>query len=495
MGGKKIRRIRDPLHGLVEFDTQRVSSDALVWDLLNTQPLQRLRRVKQLGFTESVYPGATHSRFSHSIGTFHVARKLAYRVCQLSDEAKGSHRETVLLAAAALHDVGHGPFSHAFESVCKDAFGTKAVLHETWSSQIIRSSEVKSVFDSHRVGLAFADEVADMVRGEGLKDLYQAVVSSQFDADRLDYMQRDRLMTGTGHGGIDADWLISNLVVADVPYGVDDEVVTSERAIVLDKKAVGAGESYVLALFQLYETVYLHKTTRGIEVLFRALLSRLFKRVANGGMSALPSNHPLVRFAQNPSDLERYLSIDDSSVLGALPLLIDGDDPVIGRLADRLLNRKVLKCYDLTDKVHSTLRGQRGVWSDDEKLEQATKQVVAKVKSRVEEMVKEELLDEDDRMPLLLLDNAQRDSYNSDPSKKGPLNLIRVAEGPNSTHELSTCSVLLRKARPVMDTWRVYYLECDGDEGKKVAKVVTKLKTLLIEECKNVDNPIKSATA
>jgi HD superfamily phosphohydrolase len=169
------------------------------------------------------------------------------------------------LAAGLVHDLGHGPFSHAFEKI-GERFGLKMANHEAVSDILIRDSEVsKELCD---IGSGFANDVADMVTGSGSPTIYSAVVSSQFDADRLDYMRRHRLMTGSQHAGIDFEWLIENLEVGEVEHSVADTRLKPVQTFVLGRKAIFAAEAYVLGLFQLYPTVYFHKTTRGAEKIY-----------------------------------------------------------------------------------------------------------------------------------------------------------------------------------------------------------------------------------
>ena len=203
----KRQRIRDPLHNLIEFQADEFES--VMWRVIQTPPFQRLRRVKQLGFSEFVYPGATHTRFAHSVGVFTTARQLVNVIkVHLGGNRFESSRANMCLAAALVHDLGHGPFSHAFEDVGR-RFNLKMASHERLSDILIRNSEVSGVLKD--LGSGFASDVADVIGSAGPKNIFGAVVSSQFDADRLDYMRRDRLMTGTHHGGIDFDRLLSNM--------------------------------------------------------------------------------------------------------------------------------------------------------------------------------------------------------------------------------------------------------------------------------------------
>ena len=198
----RTQRIRDPVHGLIVFREDK-PLDQLAWRLLDAPEFQRLRRIRQLGVSEFVFPSATHTRFAHSVGVFHTARSLIEiikREISGIGQIFNPKRAEVAVVAALLHDLGHGPFSHAFEKI-GERFNLKMANHEAVSDMLIRDGEV---FEELReMGSGFANDVADMVSGSGTPTIYSAVVSSQFDADRLDYMRRDRLMTGSQHAGID----------------------------------------------------------------------------------------------------------------------------------------------------------------------------------------------------------------------------------------------------------------------------------------------------
>ena len=186
----KLQRVRDPLYNLIEFREERV--DDLLWQIIQTEAFQRLRRIKQLGFSEFVYPGATHTRFAHSLGVFHLARRLI-EIIDVKLKKRGSPNNAekdAALCAALLHDLGHGPFSHAFEEVGKK-FQLASVNHESITDKLIREGEIGAILDRYYKG--FRNNVAAAI-GEH-SDIYSSVVSGQFDADRLDYMQRDRMMT------------------------------------------------------------------------------------------------------------------------------------------------------------------------------------------------------------------------------------------------------------------------------------------------------------
>lgn len=352
----KQQRIRDPLHDLIEFNVERSQIEGVLWNVLQTRPFQRLRRIKQLGFSDFVYPGATHSRLLHSVGVFHTARRLM-TVIQKYMPAHDAKADQAL-AAALLHDVGHGPFSHAFEKI-GERFDLKMAHHETVSEALIRDSEITPLL--REMGSGFPNDVADMVSGSGVRTIFSAVVSSQFDADRLDYMQRDRLMTGTQHAGIDFEWLVQNLEVDAVEHRVGETRLPPVQTFVLGRKAIFAAEAYVLGLFQLYPTVYLHKATRGAEKIYVELLTRAFTLVKKGliDKTGLPMTHPLVKFAQSPEDIECALALDDTVIWGALALMAEGDDACISTLARRLRDRKLYKCLDVARQDRPRQKRQR----------------------------------------------------------------------------------------------------------------------------------------
>jgi HD superfamily phosphohydrolase len=201
--------VRDPVHDLIEFSMR--DFDQMCWRIIQTQPFQRLRRIKQLGFSELVYPGASHSRFAHSLGVFHIARLLATVIQNIRGEGYDALRARQAIAAALVHDLGHGPFSHAFQEVF-ESLGIDA--HESMSARLIQETDIRDQLDGFSPN--FAAEVAKIVSDKVPADIYAGIVSSQFDADRLDYMRRDRLMAGVQSSAIG---ILQNLEVRRVNIG------------------------------------------------------------------------------------------------------------------------------------------------------------------------------------------------------------------------------------------------------------------------------------
>lgn len=454
-----FQRIRDPLHNLIEFKNDELERN--LWRVIQTRPFQRLRRVKQLGFSDLVYPGACHSRFAHSVGVFHTARQLMGVVGRHG--ARSESRENMALAAALVHDLGHGPFSHAFETVGK-RLGLKLADHEHVSDLLIRNGEVADILNE--MGSGFALDVADMVKKEGRITVHNAVVSSQFDADRLDYMRRDRLMTGTQHAAIDFDWLMANLEIASLPTGIDDEQTGLVETFVIAPKAIHAAEAYVLGLFQLYPTVYFHKTTRGAEKLFTELLVRIVNlaRDENTGLTGLPDRHPLIRFAKNPDDLEMVLSLDDTAIWGALALMCDAKDPLIGEFASRLRDRKLYKCVDIRALVtHEFDPDLTGETERLIKIETCCAMVNAKLTEWSNDNSKD--------VRRVLIDEAKRSPYKDAVGSKGPTERINVLTDGRKLIDLKQRSRVVASLTDFM-LFRAYHDRNDSDASKNIYKII-----------------------
>ena len=350
---KRTERIRDPVHGLIAFggsgDSHRDETDRIAWALLNTPEFQRLRRIRQLGFSDLVFPGATHSRFAHSVGVYHMARRLAEVIARRAGARQDRDRQRVALLAALLHDVGHGPFSHAFETAT-EAMG-RVKSHEVWSAEIIRGDTgVNRVLRS--VDEDLPNQIGALLADEDAKDIYSTIVSSQFDADRLDYIQRDRLMAGVEFGHIDLDWLLDCLEVGTVTIGENQP--DEAPCLYLGPKGVQVAEEYLEARFRLYRMVYMHKTTRAAERMMEALLRAVIIDAKNG---ELTQGEPVLRYLKgdNPT-LESYLMLDDSAVWAALSTWMDENvSERVSDLSKRLRERALYKCVDIGD--HDKLGG------------------------------------------------------------------------------------------------------------------------------------------
>jgi HD superfamily phosphohydrolase len=269
----------------------------------------------------------------------------------------------VALIAALLHDLGHGPFSHAFEEAEKARLRTRAGAyksHETWTAEIITREfgKIRPIL-TRWFGGSMADEIAALLTSEPA-DIYAAVVSSSFDADRLDYLRRDKLMTGSGAGGIDFDWLIDNLrvtkVASDSEDDNDEQATSPISTFCFAEKAAQAAEAFILARYHLYSQVYFHRTTRGIEQLLVAFLKALAVAVSEGATESirLRPDHPLVAYYAAPEpSLDNYLALDDTAVWSAVEAAAHGSNDAVKGLAARLRDRRRLKAVEIATEQPS----------------------------------------------------------------------------------------------------------------------------------------------
>jgi len=389
------------------------------------------------------------------------------------------------LAAALVHDLGHGPYSHAFESVGK-RLNLGMDKHETVSARLIRDEEVSEALKP--LGSGFASDVAEIISKTVSPSIYAAVVSSQFDADRLDYMQRDRLMTGTYHGVIDFEWLLSNLKVGKVPHGADEEEAGEIDTFVLGPKALHAAEAYLLGLYQLYATVYLHKATRGAEKLFTELLVRVveFARNDSVGKTGLSPNQPLIRFAKKPNDLKCLLALDDSVISGALSMMAGVKDPLISDFSMRLRDRNLFKCIDIRENLNQKI-GFAG--SEDSKIcdhctgfakkviairnEQHQIDALAGACKEVEKRLIEWQKEESYEIPQILLDKTDRSIYNPSDESKGPLEQIMMipSDGNGKPVDVASISQVIKAIEP-FQVFRVYFDKGDHKAKKRVDQII-----------------------
>jgi HD superfamily phosphohydrolase len=242
--------LRDPVWNNIRVDE-------LALELVDTEVFQRLRYVRQLGWTYLVYPGATHSRFEHALGTHHLSRRTLALLCEAEDAASISEQEQAIVRSAALlHDVGHYPFSHALEEI-------GALHHEDVARPLITQGAIASLLRS-RLGDDAPARVFDLIRGESRSAL-QGLISGSLDLDKIEYLKRDAFMCGVPYGEIDVDRLTNSLVLVDDP-------VTGRSAIGVREKALSALESLLFAKYQMYRNVYWHHAVRSATAMYKRLV-------------------------------------------------------------------------------------------------------------------------------------------------------------------------------------------------------------------------------
>ena len=242
--------LRDPVWNNIRVDELTLS-------LVDTEVFQRLRYVRQLGWTYLVYPGATHSRFEHALGTHHLSRRTLALLSEAGDAASiGENDQAIVRSAALLHDVGHYPFSHALEEI-------GALHHEAVARPLITEGSVASLLAA-RLGADAPGRVFDLIRGHSGSAL-QGLISGSLDLDKIEYLKRDAFMCGVPYGEIDVDRLTNALVLVDDPE-------TGRRTIGVQEKALSALESLLFAKYQMYRNVYWHHAVRSATAMYKRLV-------------------------------------------------------------------------------------------------------------------------------------------------------------------------------------------------------------------------------
>lgn len=305
---------KDPVHRYIHV------RDKVIWDVIGTREFQRLRRIRQLGTTYLVFHGAEHSRFQHSLGVYEIVRRIL-------DDGFSNHPEwnsderLVTLCAALLHDLGHGPFSHAFEKVFN-------LDHEHFTQEILLGdTEVNGVL--RRAGDDFPQKVADVIGKTYPDKLVVSLISSQIDADRMDYLQRDAYYTGVSYGHFDMERILRVMRPTD------------EQAVI-KYSGMHAVEDYIMSRYQMYWQVYFHPVSRSAEVILMKILHRA-KYLHENGYVFLQEPVHFRSFFDKTFALEDYISLDESVLLTYFQFWMKEDDLILSDLCYRFINRKLFQ--------------------------------------------------------------------------------------------------------------------------------------------------------
>ncbi len=314
---KKI--INDPVYGFVSIE------DPLIFDIIHHSYFQRLRRIKQLGLTEYVYPGALHTRFHHALGAMHLMGVTLDSLRTKGIEISNKEKQAALIAIL-LHDIGHGPFSHALETTI-----LQGVAHESVSILLMENLNKEY---SGALDLAL-----EMFRNRYSRRFFYQLISSQLDMDRLDYIQRDCFFTGVSEGKIGADRIIRMLNVHD-------------DKIVVEEKGIYSIENFLSARRLMYWQVYLHKTTVSTEQMLIKLIQRArflslndYELAASPFLSFFLKNEISFDDFKNGKVLHAFANLDDSDIWGAIKEWQLEKDPVISKLSRMILNRDLFKVH------------------------------------------------------------------------------------------------------------------------------------------------------
>ncbi|MCA1593186.1 MAG: HD domain-containing protein [Acidobacteria bacterium] len=321
------RIYRDPVHNIIRLRTDTDEGELMV-RLIDSFEFQRLRRIKQLGLALYTYQGAEHSRFTHSLGVLHLITRVLDRLGEkytITPEDRAAAR-----AAALLHDIGHGPFSHVMEKVLN-------FHHEAWTVEAVTSDET----EVGRVLRAYSPDlprrVARIIEGTFQPAFLAQLVSSQLDVDRMDYLLRDSLMTGAKYGLYDLEWIVNALEVDEAA----DRIYVAARGLY-------AVEEYLQARYYMFRQVYFHRTLRSAEAVLRSTLRRALELVDAGQEVWCAPNTAFEKLLRRePLTLADHLELDDSDVLFHAKQWQHSKDAVLSDLSRRFIGRRLFKAIDL----------------------------------------------------------------------------------------------------------------------------------------------------
>ncbi|WP_064091981.1 HD domain-containing protein [Rossellomorea aquimaris] len=305
---------KDPVHRYVHV------RDQVIWDLIGTKEFQRLRRIRQLGTTYLTFHGAEHSRFNHSLGVYEIIRRIVDDV--FAGRPEWNQEERLLsLCAALLHDLGHGPFSHAFEKVFH-------LDHEYFTQEIILGdTEVNAVLQ--KVKPDFPKHVAEVIAKTYENKLVVSLISSQIDADRMDYLQRDAYFTGVSYGHFDMERILR------VMRPREDQVV-------IKQSGMHAVEDYIMSRYQMYWQVYFHPVSRSAEVILTKILHRA-KELHEEDYAFKQSPLHFYSLFKEEVSLEDYLKLDEAVIMFYFQIWQEEEDPILRDLCKRFMNRNLYK--------------------------------------------------------------------------------------------------------------------------------------------------------
>jgi HD superfamily phosphohydrolase len=321
------RIYRDPVHNIIRLQTDSDEGE-LMMRLIDAPEFQRLRRIKQLGLGLYTYQGAEHSRFTHSLGAFHLMTRVLDRL----SEKYSIHPEdrVAARAAALLHDVGHGSFSHVMEKVLN-------FHHERWTVQVIldEHTEIGELLRSHSSDLPL--KVASIIEGKFQPSALAQLVSSQLDVDRMDYLLRDSLMTGAKYGIYDLEWIINALAI--------DE---SADRVYVQARGLYAVEEYLQARYYMFRQVYFHRTLRSAEAVLRSIIRRALQLLDEGKEVWHAAGTAFEKILRRETlTISEHLQVDDSDFVFHIKQWQNSSDAILSDLSRRFIARSLFKAVDL----------------------------------------------------------------------------------------------------------------------------------------------------
>lgn len=317
---ERTKVFRDPLYGYITVDYKLIS------DLIDSKEIQRLRRIRQLSGVSMVFQTAEHSRFTHSLGAYQMANLVITNVMGMNEISE--YEKLVFLCSALLHDIGHGPYSHAFENVMEKS-------HEDMSVSLILSpltdvNKILSINDN------LANDIASVISHSGKFPLIESLVSSQLDVDRMDYLSRDAYFTGAAYGHIDYFRILRSMLIKD-------------NQVMVRASGVHSIESYLMSRYHMYFQVYYHPVARSYECILEGIYARL-KDLALDNKEIDASIDSFISVLKNNDNILEYINLDDSYVNGFIKQLTRSKDKILNTLANAFLDRHLFNFIELANE-------------------------------------------------------------------------------------------------------------------------------------------------
>ncbi|MFI3328933.1 MAG: HD domain-containing protein [bacterium] len=334
----KDKVFRDSIYGNIKVEHE------LILELIDSEEVQRLRRIRQLSGVSLVFHTAEHSRFPHALGTYELARRVLVNNTSIRN-ALSEYEQMVLLTSALLHDIGHGPFSHAFENIFD-------IPHETMTIKLINSeiTDVNKILKKHNSKLI--KDISDVLSYKHKNHIISSLISSQIDVDRMDYLSRDSYATGAKYGSIDFERLINIMEVKD-------------NKLVFKARGSYTLESYLMSRYHMYWQVYYHPTSRAYEIILESIYRRILDLEKQG--YKLEADIEILSKTLNDHDIASYVEIDDVYINGVIKYLTKSKDKILSDLCKRFLNRKLFK-YILVEDHEKEIKKINNKYLKDETL-------------------------------------------------------------------------------------------------------------------------------